>query len=246
MIIVLGHLEKAEGESILRGLPDVSVVAIGHEHTPWNPIEIDGRLLVHAAGYGRQVGKLVLRYDTATRHIVSHEWTGLPVEDSAYPADPAVEAQVEKWESKVSALVDAPIGWSNKPLSRPEIKELMERAMNERFPSDFAFTNVAGVRDTLPAGQLLARHVWNVMPFDDRVVIADIPGDKLMTLEDPTRTEKVAGAAKLDPERIYRVVTTDFLTSSWRDRGNRFRVTDQGVLLRDLMIDWIKQRKAIP
>src|SRR6185312_11219434 len=128
MIIVLGHLEKAEGESILRGLPDVSVVAIGHEHTPWNPIEIDGRLLVHAAGYGRQVGKLVLRYDTATRHIVSHEWTGLPVEDSVYPADPVVEAQVEKWESKVSALVDAPIGWSNKPLSRPEIKELMERA----------------------------------------------------------------------------------------------------------------------
>ena len=42
------------------------------------------------------------------------------------------------------------------------------------------------------------------------------------------------------------MVTTDFLASSWADRGYKFRVTDQGVLLRDVLIDWIKQRKVIP
>ena len=247
MVIVLGHLEKAEGEAILRGIPDVSVVVIGHEHTPWKePVEMDGRLLIHAAGYGRQVGRLVMQYDTATRRITSHEWTGLSVDDREYPADPVVEAQIEKWEGKVSALVDVPIGQSAKPLSRPEVQELMERAMNDRFPSDFSFTNLGGVRDSFPGGQLLARHVWNAMPFDNRVVIAEIPGDKLMALDDPTHAEKVAGTAKVDPARTYRVVTTDFLTSSWADRGYKFRVTDQGVLLRDVLIDWIKQRKLIP
>ncbi len=246
MVVVLGHMEKTEGEAILRELPDVSVVAIGHEHTPWAPVEADGRLLIHAAGYGREVGRLVMNYDTATRRITSHEWTAIPVDDRVYPADPAVEAQVEKWEGKVEALVDVSIGRSTKQMSRPEVQELMERAMNDRFPSDFSFTNLGGVRDTLPAGQLLARHVWNVMPFDNRVVIAEIPGDRLMTLDDPTHAEKVTGAAKVDPQRTYRVVTTDFLTSSWADRGYKFRVTDQGVLLRDVMIDWIKQRKVIP
>jgi 2',3'-cyclic-nucleotide 2'-phosphodiesterase (5'-nucleotidase family) len=246
MVVVLGHLEKTEGEAILRGLPDVSVVAIGHEHTPWAPVEADGRLLIHAAGYGREVGRLVMNYDTATRRITSHEWTAIPVDDRVYPADPAVEAQVEKWEGKVEALVDVSIGRSTKQMSRPEVQELMERAMNDRFPSDFSFTNLGGVRDILPAGQLLARHAWNVMPFDNRVVIAEIPGDRLMTLDDPTHAEKVTGAAKVDPQRTYRVVTTDFLTSSWADRGYKFRVTDQGVLLRDVMIDWIKQRKVIP
>jgi 5'-nucleotidase/UDP-sugar diphosphatase len=246
MVVVLGHLEKTEGEAILRGLPDVSVVAIGHEHTPWNPVEIDGRLLIHAAGYGREVGRLVMKYDTVTRRITSHEWTAIPVDDRVYPADPVVEALIEKWEGKVSTLVDAPVGRSTKQMSRPEVQELMERAMNDRFPSDFSFTNVGGVRDTIPEGQLLARHIWNVMPFDNRVVIAEIPGDRLMTLDDPTHAEKVAGAAKVDPQRTYRVVTTDFLTSSWADRGYKFRVTDQGVLLRDVMIDWIKQRKVVP
>jgi 5'-nucleotidase / UDP-sugar diphosphatase len=246
MVIVLGHLEKAEAESILRGLPDVSVVVIGHEHTPWKePIDMDGRLIIHAAGYGRQAGRLVLQYDTATRRIVSREWTGIPVDDREYPADPVVEAQVEKWEAKVSAQVDVSIGRSTKGFSQAETKELMERAMDDRFPSDFAFTNVNGVRDTLPAGQLLARHIWNAMPFDDHVVVAEVQGDPLMKLVGPTG-EKVAGAAKLNPARTYRLVTTDFLATSWADRGYKLRVTDQGVLLRDVLIDWIKQKQIIP
>ena len=247
LVIVLGHIEKAEAVSILSGLPDVSVVVIGHEHTPWKePIEMDGRLIIHAESYGREVGRLLLDYDTATRRITSHQWTGIPVDDSVFPADPVVEAQVEKWEAKVSSLVDVPIGQSSKQFSKAEIRKLMERAMNDRFPSDFAFTNIGGVRDTLPAGQLLARNVWDVMPFDNRVVVAEIPGDQLMTLDDPTHTEKVAETAKLDPQRTYRLVTTDFMISNWADRGHKFRVTDQGALLRDVFIDWIRQKKVIP
>lgn len=247
MVIVLGHLEKAEGESILRNLPDVSVVAIGHEHTPWKePMEIDGRLLIHAAGYGRQVGRLVLRYDTATRRIVSHEWTGIAVDDSEYPADPVVQAQVDRWEAKVSAAVDVPIGRAIRELPRNEVKALMERAMLDRVPADFAFTNRGGVRDILPQGELLARHVWNVMPFENRVVTLEVPGDQLATLTDPSgRVEKVV-TAPLDPKRVYRMVTTDFVAQSWADDGKSFPRRDQGVLLRDVLIDWIKQRKVIP
>ena len=75
MVVVLGHVEQVEGESILHSLPDVSVVVIGHQHTAWKgPIEFEGRLLIHAAGYTRQVGRLVMQYDIATRRIVeAHE-----------------------------------------------------------------------------------------------------------------------------------------------------------------------------
>jgi 5'-nucleotidase/UDP-sugar diphosphatase len=246
MIVVLGHIEKSEAEAILRGLPDVSVVVIGHEHTPWKePIEMDGRLIVHAEGYGRQVGRLVMTYDTSARRITSQAWTGIAVDDGLYPADPAVEAQVQKWEAKVASQVDVPIGEAKKKFSKPEIKELMERAMNDRFPSDFSFTNVNGVRDTFPQGQLLARNVWNAMPFDNRVVLVKVSGDQLAQLEDPSKV-KVAGGAKLDPSRTYQLVTTDFLAATWADRGFKLYVMDQGVLLRDLLIDWIKQRKAVP
>lgn len=247
MVIVLGHIEKTEGESILRDLPDVSIVATGHEHAPWKePLEIDGRFVIHAQGYGRQLGRMVLRYDTATRRIVSHEWTGITVDDAEYPADPAVQAQVDKWEAKVSALVDVPIGRATRQIPRAEVRTLMERAMLDQTQADLAFTNRGGVRDILPEGELLARHVWNVMPFENRVVTLEIPGDQLAVLTDPSdRTDPVV-KDRLDPKRMYRLATTDFVAQSWTDIGKPFPRTDQGVLLRDALIDWIKQRKVIP
>jgi 2',3'-cyclic-nucleotide 2'-phosphodiesterase (5'-nucleotidase family) len=247
MVIVLGHLEKAEAESVLRALPDVSVAVIGHEHTPWKePVEVDGRFVVHAEGYGREVGRLVLRYDIATRRIISHEWTGIPVDTSEYPADPVVQAQVDKWEARVSALVDVPIGRASREIPRSEVQALMERAMLDRFPADFAFTNRGGVRDVLPEGELLARHVWNVMPFDNRVVTLEIPGDQLAALTDPSGRTNPVVKERLDPKRVYRLVTTDFVAESWADSGKKFPLQDQRVLLRDVVIDWIRQRKVIP
>jgi len=189
---------------------------------------------------------MVLRYDTATRRITSHTWTGIPVDDNEYPADPVVQAQVDKWEAKVSTMVDIPIGRATRQIPRNEVKALMERAMLARAPADFAFTNRGGVRDVLPEGQLLARHVWNVMPFDNVVVTLEIPGDQLAALTDPSgRVEKVVTAA-LDPKKVYRLVTTDFVAQSWADQGKTFPRRDEGVLLRDVVIDWIKQRKTIP
>jgi hypothetical protein len=36
------------------------------------------------------------------------------------------------------------------------------------------------------------------------------------------------------------------MATTWADRGYKLRVTDQGVLLRDVFIDWIRQKKVIP
>jgi hypothetical protein len=41
---------------------------------------------------------------------------------------------------------------------------------------------------------------------------------------------------------VYRLVTTDFVAQSWADQGKTFPRRDQGVLLRDVVIDWIRQR----
>jgi len=78
------------------------------------------------------------------------------------------------------------------------------------------------------------------------VVTLEIPGDQLAVLTDPSdRTDPVV-KDRLDPKRMYRLATTDFVAQSWADIGKPFPRTDQGVLLRDALIDWIKQRKVIP
>jgi hypothetical protein len=65
-------------------------------------------------------------------------------------------------------------------------------------------------------------------------------------LTDPSGRTELVVQAPLDPKRNYRLATTDFVAQSWADQGHAFPRTDQGVLLRDVVIDWIKQRKVIP
>jgi hypothetical protein len=54
------------------------------------------------------------------------------------------------------------------------------------------------------------------------------------------------GATAIDPVKTYRLVTVDYNAQGWVERGRKLQVVDEGVLLRDLLIDWIKQRKVIP
>ena len=48
--------------------------------------------------------------------------------------------------------------------------------MREETGADFAFMNAGGVRDVMPQGQLLERHIWNIMPFDNMRGGGDVQG----------------------------------------------------------------------
>ena len=84
--------------------------------------------------------------------------------------------EVAKWESKVSKLVDVPIGEATARLERnnPELRKMIERAMAEQSGADIAWINPGNVRDTMPEGRILARTVWNILPFDNYILLGKI------------------------------------------------------------------------
>ncbi len=82
--------------------------------------------------------------------------------------------------------------------------------------------NRKGVRQSLPAGPITRASVYDVIPFENSVVVATIEGaDLLKVLANPEA--RVAGmsqkgkewvdakGAKVDPKRKYTVATTDYL-----------------------------------
>jgi 2',3'-cyclic-nucleotide 2'-phosphodiesterase (5'-nucleotidase family) len=59
----------------------------------------------------------------------------------------------------------------------------MSDAMLAAFPgADLALTNSGGIRADLPAGPLRREHIQAVMPFDNRIVLVEMPGDRLELL----------------------------------------------------------------
>jgi 2',3'-cyclic-nucleotide 2'-phosphodiesterase (5'-nucleotidase family) len=245
LIVVLGHIhDKGEVQAILRQVPEVSVVVAGHNHVGYPAMmNVEGRVGVLVNGYGVEFGRLDLQVDMAGKKLRSAEWKKIPVSDKIQP-DPQVARLVSEWEDKVTKLVDTPIGESKIRLTRnsPELRGLVERAMAEETGSDIGWVNPGNLRDVLPEGRILARNIWNILPFDNYLVIGKFKGSQL--------PPAVTGRHPVDPNREYTMATTDF-TAANQGAPDQLRVTGlqfprTGPLQRDAVIEWIKKKKVVP
>ena len=245
LIVVLAHIhDKGEVDAILQQVPEVSVVVAGHSHEGYPAMmNVDGRVAVLVHAYGAELGRLDLKVDMAGKKVVSADWTKIPI-DSSIPPAPDVAREVAKWEGQVAKLVDTPIGESTMRLepNNPELRKMIERAMAEQAGADFAWVNPGNIRDSLPQGRILARHVWNLLPFDNYIVMGKFKGSELP----PSITERYP----VEPDREYTVATSDF-TAANQSAGDQLKTTGMrfpqtGPLQRDAVIEWIKKKKVVP
>jgi 2',3'-cyclic-nucleotide 2'-phosphodiesterase (5'-nucleotidase family) len=241
LIVLLAHITGDEEKQFL-AVPGVPVIVSGHIHTGLDePLSNQDHVLVRVKSYGEELGRLELRVDTETKAPVSWKWTKIPIESDKVAPTPAVARLVNSWEQKVTGIVDKPIATSNRQFSRAEVRKLLEEAMKEASGADIAFMNAGGVRDILPKGQILLRHIWNVMPFDNRVVYGTFKGRDLPAV--------VTAGREIEPDKDYRLAVSDFTAANQsseenlRTTGLRFD-SDAG-LLRDALADLIRKRKVI-
>jgi 2',3'-cyclic-nucleotide 2'-phosphodiesterase (5'-nucleotidase family) len=114
--------------------------------------------------------------------------------------------------------------------------------MAEETGSDIGWVNPGNIRDVLPEGRILARNIWNILPFDNYIVIGKFKGSQLP----PAVTRRYP----VDPSREYTLATTDFTAANQgapdqlRRTGLQFPKT--GPLQRDAVIEWIKKKKVVP
>ncbi|HZT33936.1 MAG TPA: bifunctional UDP-sugar hydrolase/5'-nucleotidase [Bryobacteraceae bacterium] len=243
LIVALAHISDPEAEEILRRVPEVAVVVSGHNHKGLTDAQvIDRRVHVRVEGYGRELGRLDLRVDLARHQLDSWNWRRIPVDAAKLAPAQDVASLVAHWEDRVARRVDVPIGEATREIAGPELRALLERAMAEEVGADFGFLNAGGIRDKLPRGTLLARHIWNIMPFDNRVMIGRFCGAQL--------PEVVTRGRQVDPRHTYTLAVTDFTVANQAGKGQLgtrgLEFPRAGPLLRDALIDWIRQKRVLP
>lgn len=234
LVIVLGHISLAEQERVLQALPDVAIVVGGHEHRGRKTaFELDGRLAVSVAAYGRELGKLEIRYDRSRRHIESYRWQRIPVLVREHPADPEVQRLVDEWDAKIADIVDVPIGRAERAYGREDLRQLVETVLRDATGVPIAYADLGWIRDDLSAGTILARHVWNLMPFDDEIVVVQFPSGEL--------PQELSQRAELKVDPSLPIATADYEANRWLDRGLKLKVISQDLDLRDVIIQWIRR-----
>ncbi len=242
LVVLLAHITGEEENAILHTVPEIPVSVTGHIHAGIaEALSHDGRVLVRVKSYSEELGRLDLRVDTEKKAPVSWTWKRIPVDTATIQPDEAVAREVKVWEDKVAAQVDRPLAIAKRSFDKREVKRLIEQAVREETHSDFAFMNLGGVRDSLPQGQLLDRNIWNVMPFDNEVVIGTFKGRDL--------PKTVVGDRKIDPDRDYTLAVSDY-TAANQGVPESLGVTGlefpkNAGLMRDIILKWFRHKKVI-
>jgi len=238
LVVVLAHTGDP---AVLDALPGAGVVIAGHVHGALESArEKDGRVLVRSDSYGRELGRLDLQLDLAAGRIASWNWKHIRIDSRALPAAGDVAARVAKWDKRVAKIVDVRIGAATQEIAGPALRALIEDAMREATGADLACMNPGGIRDRLRPGNLLARHVWNLMPFDNTVVVGKFRGDQL--------PQTVTQGRQIEAGRQYTLAINDFMAANQKTelKATGLVFNDTGKLLRDVIIQYIRKRGTVP
>jgi 2',3'-cyclic-nucleotide 2'-phosphodiesterase (5'-nucleotidase family) len=150
--------------------------------------------------------------------------------------------------------------------------EAMRKAVN----ADFSFINLGGVRSDIPMGNVTYRHVFNAMPFDNMIVTLLVDGNYLKRIIETrvagTRQGLLLAGGKVifsrrradfdrvtyleiggepwDPNKIYRVATTDFLLAGNAGLALLTTLPENQIIrheinLRDAMADYFRNHSPV-
>jgi 5'-nucleotidase / UDP-sugar diphosphatase len=245
--IVLTHCGLETDRALAeRFQSQVDVIVGGHSHTRLPEGERVGRvLIVQAWKQSRALGRVELRVTPAPRAgerprieaVATLVGTNSSLEGVLAPhlAQIGPEANrvvAELGEQGLSASI--PRGASSSALGN-----LVADAIGSEGEAEIAFHNRYGTRDDLPAGKVLYRHLYEALPFHNRLVTMTLTGAQIAklvgaSLDGESTPLEISGASvefnprnppgqrllairvgsqPLDPARKYRVATHDFLAN---------------------------------
>lgn len=143
---------------------------------------------------------------------------------------------------------------------------LWAAAKHNNRPVDVAFMNHGGIRiNRIPAGKITRRNIFEVMPFDNALVIIEIKGSLLQSyldflaadgggggvagltyqIQDKKAVNVLVGGLPLEPNKSYIMANSDYAV----DGGggfNAFKTLQQNrtnYLQRDAILDYCKMHK---
>lgn len=160
--------------------------------------------------------------------------------------DSSIAAKIKPYSEKMSADMGIVLAQSAEALEKgnPESKLgnfvsdlCFERIKREYSPTDahtidFAFFNTGGLRKSLPAGKITKGDVFELMPFENELVILTLNGGSIkkllnfmaskggapvsgvrFTIKDKSAGNIMIGGEPFDSTKTYKVLTSDYLAN---------------------------------
>lgn len=198
--------------------------------------------------------------------------------DTSLTAIDSIESYVQPYRNRINEVLDSTLAYAPKTLTKEDGKyntsagnlmaDIVLQAANPIFKSrtnkeiDFVLLNHGGIRSIISKGNVTARNAYEVMPFENSIVVVELSGQSVVELvnfvKNSGRAHPIAGmqlvlrqdnevasikiqGKPLHEEQIYYVATNNYLVTGgddmvfFKDAKNPIN-TDY--LIRNAMIDY--------
>ena len=190
---------------------------------------------------------------------------------------------ISPYKDKIRNLQDS-IGYSKKNLSKIDGKlnsslgnflaDVVLSESNIIFEEkrsnniDFCLLNFGGIRSNLNKGYITKNHMFSIMPFENKAVVAKIEGKKVLELVNFLNNENIAHPVsgiklkfnkttvidvlirgeKFDENKNYYVVTSDFLLNGGDNMfflKNPIETFSLDIGIREILINYVKKKDSV-
>ncbi len=187
-------------------------------------------------------------------------------------ADKSYENYIQPVKQRVDAEMNVVIGKAAETMKAHKPESLLsnwnadvyKQAAGDYLKSgvDIAIVNLGGLRTQIPAGNITVRNIFELMPFENELVILWLKGDKLlellnffaeiggqgvsgirMKIENNKATNILINNEPLDVNKTYSIATNDYLAGG-NDKMLQLAQYDKrintGIKIRNMLLDYVK------
>lgn len=277
----------------------IDLIIDGHSHTNLEePLKVRNSYIVQAWHWGLTVGRAEITIKN--RKIVGFGWKQIPmnlknvkrladgskeitIKGKEIGEDKELVEKLKSYVDGVKVMLAEKIGEAKEPFLNDNVRK-RETALGSMVADsmlwyaahqepDFAIQNGGGIRAALPSGEISKQTVYEILPFDNSVVVLSLKGEQVEELfnyiaaiprgkgafpqvskgisfkldRDTGRCENVLiNGRPIDKERVYKIVTNSYLAAG----GDGYKIfrkaldkNDTSRFQRDVFIDYIKELK---
>lgn len=205
------------------------------------------------------------------------EHSQVKITDSV-PEDKEILSIIAPYKKELDAKMNEEIGESSMEMNKegsPQnlicnfVADLLLSEVNQNTnyqKADIAFGSSGGLRNIIPKGKVTVRNIYELMPFDNEIVILTLKGSDVIKLtdflatkgtgifaggsfamtKDKKSTQIKINGQPIDENKTYRVITSDYIANGGDNLKfllQAIKRENTGILFRDMIMNYIKKQK---
>lgn len=186
-------------------------------------------------------------------------------------ADKKMQAYILPVKQNLDKEMDQIIGTSDEVMKAGKPESLLSNWNSDVYriaaaeylkePVDMAVVNMGSLRSPLPAGNIRVRDIFQLMPFENELVILWLKGSEVnrllgifakeggqgvsgirMEIKDEKPATILIGGQPVNPEKLYSIATNDYLAGG-NDRmvplATPVKRVDTGLKIRNILMEYV-------